>query len=263
MKNNKKLIISLSLATGIFVVILIFDLLSKHFIEKTLPNVGDSMDFLPGFINFVYIQNTGAAWGMLAGRPVFLIIMSLLILALYLWFYAVRLKKTKSSPSTTLSISVGFIVGGCLGNLIDRIAFGYVRDFLNFEFMDFPVFNVADISLTVGIILMVIYFIFIYSKEEKRLQPIGVNIEKYKDDNKIKTNAIQIEDEKKNNNVDKKLENNVSNEDNLQINDEKTDDFFEKTDLKDNITEQDKKTDIQKPHLNNTSSDNGEDKNEG
>lgn len=263
MKNNKKLIITLSLALGLFVIILLFDLLSKHFIVKALPNVGDSMDFLPGFINFVYIQNTGAAWGMLAGRPVFLIIMSLLILALYLWFYAVRLKKTKNSPSSILSISVGFIVGGCLGNLIDRIAFGYVRDFLNFEFMDFPVFNVADIALTIGIILMMVYFIFIYSKEEKKFQPIGVNIEKYKDDNKIKNNANQIEDEEKVDNFDKKTENIISIDDNLQINDEKTDDSLKKTDLKDDKISQDEKTDIQKPHLNNTSSDDGEDKNEG
>lgn len=235
--KNKRFILSISLVCGIFAFILIFDILSKHFITQALPHVGDSMDVIPGFINFVYIQNTGAAWGMLAGRPVFLIIVSIIILAIYLWFYAIRLKRLKNNSSITLAVSVGLIAGGCIGNLVDRIAFGYVRDFINFQFMDFPVFNVADIALTVGIIIMVIYFIFIYSKEDKKMQTITVQIEKFKDmsevekldkeishikdgtDNSSEVQENLAENNKNSQKKDEKIENNDKNADNLNSGD--------------------------------------------
>lgn len=235
--KNKRFILSISLVCGIFAFILIFDILSKHFITQALPHVGDSMDVIPGFINFVYIQNTGAAWGMLAGRPVFLIIVSIIILAIYLWFYAIRLKRLKNNSSITLAVSVGLIAGGCIGNLVDRIAFGYVRDFINFQFMDFPVFNVADIALTVGIIIMFIYFIFIYSKEDKKMQTITVQIEKFKDmsevekldkeishikdgtDNSSEVQENLAENNKNSQKNDEKIENNDKNADNLNSGD--------------------------------------------
>ena len=167
--KNKKLLISILVPISIFIFILALDLLTKNFIIKLIPNEGDAIKVIPGFINFVYVKNTGAAWGILAGRPIFLIIISIIILGLYLAFYIIRNKKHKCETSLVFSISVGLIAGGCLGNLVDRIVFGYVRDFINFEFISFPVFNFADISLTFGIILMIIYFFFIYSKEEKKL----------------------------------------------------------------------------------------------
>lgn len=169
MKTNKKVILCASIAASIFAVMLIFDQISKHFIVKALPNVGDSMNVLPGFINFVYVQNTGAAWGIFSGRSIFLIITSLLVLGLYIWFFVYRLKKSGSNSSVTLAVSVGLIGGGCIGNLVDRLAFGYVRDFINFQFMDFPVFNVADISLTIGIIVVIVYLIFLLPKEDKKI----------------------------------------------------------------------------------------------
>ena len=183
--KNKKFILSISFALGIFIAGLLLDLLSKHYVIQVLPNVGDSMDVIPGFINFIHVQNSGAAWGIFEGRSIFLIIVSILILGIYIWFYALRLKKLRNASSITLGISVGFIAGGCIGNLVDRIALGYVRDFINFEFMEFPVFNVADICLTVGIILMIIYFIFLYSKEDKKLATITVQIEKFRDTTEI------------------------------------------------------------------------------
>lgn len=203
--KNKKLILSLSLAGGLFALILLFDLLSKHFIFQSLPESGDSMEVIPGFFNFLHVENSGAAWGMLAGRPIFLIIISLVILGVYLWFYAIRLKKHKGNTSIVLSISVGLIVGGCFGNLIDRIVFGYVRDFINLQFMEFPVFNVADISLTIGIILMIAYFIFIYSKEDKKQEMLMKDLADFRGNNEV-ANIIEIEMPKddENSNGDKK-----------------------------------------------------------
>ena len=167
--KNKKIYLSIILSVSILCFIILLDLLTKHFIiVELIPKVGDSIDVIPGFINFIYVKNTGAAWGMLAGRPIFLIIISIIILGIYIWFYVLRIKKLQNKVSKVLSISVGLIAGGCIGNLVDRIAFGYVRDFINFEFMNFPVFNFADVALTFGIILMVIYFLFIFSKEDDR-----------------------------------------------------------------------------------------------
>lgn len=166
--KNKKVCWSAVLALLNFVAVLAVDLLTKHFLVKALPNVGDSKEVLPGFINFIFVKNTGAAWGVLSGRPIFLIVLTLVILGLYLTFFILNLKKNGRKSSKLFGICAGFIFGGCLGNLVDRLFLGYVRDFINFQFISFPVFNVADIALCVGVVLLAIYFIFIYPKECKR-----------------------------------------------------------------------------------------------
>lgn len=156
------------MASSLFAFVLLLDLLTKGLIIPNLiPNVGDSIPVLNGFVNFIYVQNTGAAWGMLAGRPVFLIVISIIVLGLLIAFYVLRTKKLGERVSILFGISIGLVVGGCIGNLVDRIIFGYVRDFINFQFVDFPVFNFADVALTVGVIVMLVYFVFFYSKEEE------------------------------------------------------------------------------------------------
>lgn len=169
MKNKRNL--SIIIAFSVLACILLLDLLTKGLIIPNLiPNVGDSINVIPGFINFVYVKNTGAAWGMMEGRPVFLIIISIIVLGLLIAYYILRLKKTGNKSSVLFGLSIGLVAGGCLGNLFDRIAFGYVRDFINFQFMEFPVFNFADVALTAGMIVILIYFAFYYSKEEKLLK---------------------------------------------------------------------------------------------
>ena len=155
----------------------IFDMLTKYFLIGTLiPNEGDSVDFIDGFINFVYVQNKGAGWGILSGQSVLLIVLSIIILAVLIWFYIIKMKQV-SKLNTFLSISIGLIVGGCIGNLYDRIFFGFVRDFINFQFMSFPVFNIADISLSVGVVCIVIYFILYYIsyKDTEKLKDSSEN----------------------------------------------------------------------------------------
>lgn len=191
--KNKKMWISIILAISIFGGILLLDLLTKGLIIPNLiPNVGDRVGVIPKLISFIYVKNYGAAWGILGGRNIFLIVMSIIILGLFITFYVLRVKKVKNKTSCLLGISVGLIVGGCIGNLFDRLIFGYVRDFINFDFMDFPVFNFADIALTFGVIIMVIYFFFFYTKEEKNEENEKIAIEKYENVEKTSENNEKI-----------------------------------------------------------------------
>ena len=93
-------------------------------------------------------------------------------------FYIVRLKKIGQNSSLFLGVCVGLMMGGAIGNLIDRLFLGFVRDFINFDFITFPVFNFADVALTIGIFLMIVYILFFYSKESEKIEKITKNKEK-------------------------------------------------------------------------------------
>lgn len=214
--KNKKVLLAILLPIAIFAVILTADLLSKFFMFKLLPSSGDSREFIPGFINFIHVENKGAAWGMFAGRSIFLIILSIAIISLYIAFYVLKVRKMKEKTSIILNISVGFIAGGCIGNLIDRIFLGYVRDFINFQFFNFPVFNIADIAVCLSVVLMFLYFILIYPKEEKKM-------EKTQKTNDIKVEQFEQKNEKieeKSEKITKKAQKNVKKEKNVVEKDE-------------------------------------------
>ena len=100
-----------------------------------------------------YISNDGAAWGMFSGKQSFLILLTFLII-LGMAYYMIRLPKTKWG--TWGKVAFVLIISGAIGNLIDRIHLGYVRDFLYFILIDFPVFNVADILVVCGTGLLMI-----------------------------------------------------------------------------------------------------------
>lgn len=167
---NKHYKFLLCIALPIFVLLLVADLISKHFIDAALP-LGDQANFLPGFINIVTVHNQGAAWGMLSGNQIFLIIITFVfIIALC----ALMIVEKTTNP--IFHIALGLVFAGCFGNLIDRLALGYVRDFLHFEFWpSFPVFNIADICLCVGVVLFAIYFIIAFVKNFKKKK--GENID--------------------------------------------------------------------------------------
>lgn len=213
----------------LFALLLTLDLVSKHLIDKSLGTVGASKEIIHGFISFIYVHNSGAAWGIFSGRSIFLIIISIIVIALFIAFYVLRLRKFKDKISLWLSVSLGFIAGGCFGNLIDRIAFGYVRDFINFDFMNFPVFNVADICLTVGIILLFIYFIFFYSKEEKLLKTESVS------DISSSTNSHKSSEEDLQKSSNEKVESAINEKQNLEEDTSKVGDISEQNQNQDQI----------------------------
>ena len=107
--------------------------------------------------------NTGGAWGLFSNFLPALIIFTLLFLGIVVFIEA----KWKNT-STLYSLALSFIVGGALGNLIDRLVLGGVRDFIYFPFMpSFPTFNLADSFLCIGMVLLVIYILFVYKTKEK------------------------------------------------------------------------------------------------
>ena len=159
----------------VVVLVLVFDMLTKYLlIGSLIPNVGDQASFIEGFINFVHVQNDGASGGILGGQTALLIVITLVLLGVLVWYYLLKLKEGQNKYLTLLSVAMGMIFGGSLGNLYDRVIFGYVRDFINFQFINFPVFNIADSAITIGVILLVIYFIceyiFAVKKEKKRIE---------------------------------------------------------------------------------------------
>lgn len=141
--------------------VLVLDQASKWIIIKTLSPY-DEVAVIPGFFNIVYYLNPGGAFGFLAGvgdtlRHLFFVVAAMLALGLVFYLY-------KSTPVSHRFLSAAFalIFGGAVGNLIDRLRFGQVVDFLDFHVNNWhwPAFNVADSAITVGITIFIFHLIF-------------------------------------------------------------------------------------------------------
>jgi signal peptidase II len=128
------------------------DQLTKHWV-RTRFAYGESRPVIDGFFNLVYVRNPGAAWGLLGGQTLFLILLALAILTAFFLF---RDRLLHNAPARSLLL--GLLLGGVLGNLIDRIRDGWVTDFLDFHLAGYhwPAFNVADASICTA---MAVYFI--------------------------------------------------------------------------------------------------------
>ena len=135
------------------VIFLVVDIISKILISN-LMYVGQSFQVINNFFNITYVRNTGAAWSILSDKTWLLIVVSLMIM-LFIIFYIY-----KNRPKTNLEkISYSMILGGSIGNFLDRIIYGYVIDFFDFYIFgyDYPIFNLADSFILVGVILLMIY----------------------------------------------------------------------------------------------------------
>ncbi len=151
------------LCFGIIALSIILDQLTKILAVQNLAPAG-SVVVIPKILNFTYVENRGAAFGMLADhRWVFMVISCVAIVALGAYLIV---KKPKSYLER---ISLALIVGGGIGNMIDRFRLGYVVDFIDATFVDFYVFNVADSAVCVGCGLLILYLIFteILERREK------------------------------------------------------------------------------------------------
>lgn len=144
----------------IAVLIIIADQAVKYLVASGM-NVGDTAFSILNLFDITYIQNKGAAFSLLSGKLSLLSIISVAfcICAVIYW-----IKKKPTHPLLCTSITMMF--AGAFGNAIDRIFRGFVIDYIQTSFINFPVFNIADIGITVGAILLVVYFIW-FDKEDK------------------------------------------------------------------------------------------------
>ena len=146
------------------IVLLIFtvliDQLTKFVVESRMA-LYESIEIISGFFHITYTRNTGAAWSILEGQGTLFAIMALIV-SCGIIYYLFRNRNASVFERTAMIL----ICGGALGNMIDRVVHGYVVDFLNFYIFgyDYPVFNVADSFLVVGVAMFVIETIF--SKEK-------------------------------------------------------------------------------------------------
>ena len=144
-------------------VVLIFDQLTKQAIRNHLV-YGESRPIIEGFFNLVYVRNDGAAWNILSGHGIILILISVSVLVL-LYVY----RRSFLQEQLSHRVLLGLLVGGIVGNLVDRIRFGWVTDFLDFQFgtYHYPSFNVADSAICIAIGLYVITNLFQKKEDDK------------------------------------------------------------------------------------------------
>lgn len=142
------------------------DQYSKMWVSQNL--VGLVAEVIPGVMSYSYVENTGAAFGMLGKSTLMLSIFSGLMAAV-LSFILIKGRKVFSKLT---NVAMALIISGAVGNLIDRVFLGYVVDFINVDFTIFAVFNVADILVTMGTVLLILSLIFIESKNEASLDSI-------------------------------------------------------------------------------------------
>lgn len=135
------------------IIFLIIDIISK-LVVSNLMDVYDSIVIIKNFFYITYVRNTGAAWSIFEGEILGLVIVSLIIISFIIYYISKQKNKTRLEK-----ISYSLILGGAFGNLLDRIVYGYVVDFLDFNIFgyDYPIFNLADSFIFVGVVMLIIH----------------------------------------------------------------------------------------------------------
>ena len=146
-------------------IIVLLDQATKHLVRRNLLS-GEIVTVIPGLFDLRYVTNTGAAWGILQGLNHWLVALSVVMLVLMAVFHRSFVMNTRPSK-----LSAGLIVGGIVGNLIDRLRLSFVVDFLDFYWRGhhFPCFNVADSAICIGVGL---YILLQVLDDRSRREPI-------------------------------------------------------------------------------------------
>ena len=141
---------------------LVFDQWLKAYMTANIP-LGQTQPLIPGIIELRTVHNYGAAWSSFSGQRWLLVIVTCCIVAAVAWCLIRRIVRHP------LGVAACFmVVSGGVGNIIDRVRLGYVVDMFNLLFIEYPVFNVADIFVVCGAILGAIYYMWIYEKYDKK-----------------------------------------------------------------------------------------------
>ncbi len=158
MKHTKKHISCMIM----IILIVAFDQITKYFASLKLAD-GSVAKFIPGVVQFKYAENTGMAFSMLSGaRWVFIALTVVVCVGVFYYLFSNRCK------NLWLYWSLGVILSGGIGNLIDRIRFGYVVDFIEPTFVNFAIFNIADCAVTCGAVVLVGYLLYDAFKDVKK-----------------------------------------------------------------------------------------------
>lgn len=134
------------------ILVILVDFFSKYMVSK-LMTVNETINLIDNFFRITYVKNTGAAFSIFSNNTILVIIISIVVIG-FLLFYIYKNKGNNKLEN----VSYAFILGGAIGNLIDRLVYGYVIDFLDFEILsyDAPIFNLADTFIVIGVILFLI-----------------------------------------------------------------------------------------------------------
>lgn len=168
----KKYYVGLIIKIVFIALIIGIDLLTKVYFQNYFESGGEDITLINNVLGITYTINTGAAFGVFDDNTVLLIIFTVLFLIIFAFidFYY-------KSENGWYIAGFSLIVGGALGNFIDRICLGGVRDFIELKFIEFPIFNFADVFLTCGVICYLVYLIFYEFKKTKHEKPDITNEE--------------------------------------------------------------------------------------
>lgn len=161
MHNNKKYGMW-TVDAVVMLVLLALDQYTKHLAIVHLKN-NPAMVLIDGVLELQYIENTGVAFSMFRNRTAFILIMGFVVMGAVL-FFLVRLPEDRKYRM--IHVLLAALLAGALGNIIDRLRFDYVVDFISFVLINYPVFNVADCYIVVSTILLFFLFMFVYKEED-------------------------------------------------------------------------------------------------
>ena len=134
---------------------LILDWITKWLVQTHITQISEVIPIIPGFFNLRHDRNSGAAFGVLAGHRILLILITIAALG-FIFAYYLRFRESR-----WMQVSLGFLLGGAIGNFIDRIRLGEVVDFLQFGIVSkglfWPTFNIADVSVCIGAGMLIVY----------------------------------------------------------------------------------------------------------
>lgn len=145
-----------------FCVFVGLDQFVKYIVDKNME-LYSSIVIWKNVFEIHYIQNPGAAWGLFENKQILFILCTVIVLAAGIMFFV---RCTKKNVFKDIRFLIVLILSGAVGNMIDRIRYHYVIDFLYFKWIDFPVFNIADCYVTIGFILLIILILFKYKDED-------------------------------------------------------------------------------------------------
>lgn len=145
-----------------FLSLLYVDYFSKVRVRESME-LGEAIDLIPRVLQICYFENTGAVWGILKGKSVFLLITTAIIMVICIYVF---IKVPADRKYAAFHVALTMVLVGAVGNMIDRCIKQSVTDFIYVSLINFPIFNVADICVVVGVFLLMFLFLFVYKDSD-------------------------------------------------------------------------------------------------